>query len=162
MRIKLISKWSAKSFLDYEVLILLKNHQHIFIRVCPDRWAMDQCPEIWWWIRGFIYFPRVLISPNVNAMARLEFELAYYDVIVPHVSHCTGEQTLLSSNVQVQNQFLILHSNYYEKKKESSYRFGGYINRCCFWGDLSCLVINKIWNSYHHLYFIYIWNKTIF
>ena len=31
----------------------------------------------WWWC----------ISPKVNMMARLEFELTYYDVAVQHVSH---------------------------------------------------------------------------
>ena len=31
-------------------------------------------------------FPKS-ISPKVNVIARLEFELAYYDVIVQHFSH---------------------------------------------------------------------------
>ena len=33
-----------------------------------------------------------LISPKVNTIARLEFELANYDVTVQHVSHCTRDQ----------------------------------------------------------------------
>ena len=31
-------------------------------------------------------FPKI-ISPKVNVIARVEFELAYYDVVVQHISH---------------------------------------------------------------------------
>ena len=30
------------------------------------------------------------ISPKVNVIARLEIELAYFEVAVHHVSHCTS------------------------------------------------------------------------
>ena len=34
------------------------------------------------------------ISPNVNVMARTEFELAFYDSIVPHFEHNTMRTSL--------------------------------------------------------------------
>ena len=39
-------------------------------------------------IRGFHPFTEG-INPKMNPMARLEFELSYYDVTVQHVNHCT-------------------------------------------------------------------------
>ena len=46
------------------------------------------------------------ISPKVNVIARLEFELAYYDIIVQHVSHyATGD----------------LHPNYFDGKLICNY-----------------------------------------
>ena len=32
------------------------------------------------------------ISPKGNIIARLEFELAYYDVTVKHLSHCVSRR----------------------------------------------------------------------
>ena len=37
---------------------------------------------------GVRTFPKV-INTKVNVMAQREFELAYYDIIVKQVSHCT-------------------------------------------------------------------------
>ncbi len=34
------------------------------------------------------------ISPKVNVIVRLEFELAYYDVAALHVNHCTTKMAL--------------------------------------------------------------------
>ena len=39
-------------------------------------------------IRKVIPFPKG-VSPKVNVIARLEFELAYYDVTIQNVSHYT-------------------------------------------------------------------------
>ena len=45
-------------------------------------------------IRQFISFPKV-ISPKVNVIARLEFELAYYDIAVKCISHNTTRIVIL-------------------------------------------------------------------
>ena len=39
-------------------------------------------------IQGFHTFPND-ISPKVNVIVRLEFEIVYYIITVQHVSHCT-------------------------------------------------------------------------
>ena len=40
-------------------------------------------------------FPR---SPKVNVIAKLSFELAIYDFVVKHISHCATETYFLSVN----------------------------------------------------------------
>ena len=37
---------------------------------------------------GFVPFS-MGINPNVSVIARLEFELTYFDIVVQHVSHST-------------------------------------------------------------------------
>ena len=47
--------------------------------------------------KGIHTFPKV-ISPKVNLIARLDFERAYYDYAVQHISHyVTGSPVLLSA-----------------------------------------------------------------
>ena len=41
-------------------------------------------------IRGFISFPRS-ISPKLNVITRLEFELTYFEATVPHIKHDATE-----------------------------------------------------------------------
>ena len=48
-----------------------------------DSWGED---------KGVYIFPKG-ISPKENIIAWLGFELAYYNVIVQHISHCATETT---------------------------------------------------------------------
>ena len=47
--------------------------------------TIEHIPRVWG-IRAFVTFQKC-ISPKVNVIARLEFEPAYYDNLVLHVSH---------------------------------------------------------------------------
>ena len=39
------------------------------------------------WVKEFIPFPSIRISPKVNVIARLEFEPAYNDVKIQYVNY---------------------------------------------------------------------------
>ena len=48
--------------------------------------------------KGVYNFPRG-ISPKENVIARLEFELAYNDIVVQHVNHYTSETPPLRNDL---------------------------------------------------------------
>ena len=62
-------------------------------------------------IRGFILFPKG-ISTKVNVIARLEFELVYFEAAVHYISHCVTvtriqkEVVYLSSLTEIQIRIL--------------------------------------------------------
>ena len=63
---------------------------------------------------GFVSFPRY-ISPKVNMIARLEFELAYFEVAVQYFIHYTTGDSLLQikySNFATRIKMWCLKSEY--------------------------------------------------
>ena len=74
--------------------------------------------------KGFHAFP-LGTCPSVNVTARLEFELAYYDVVVKHVSHCTTG-TLCLQLVWI--QFYFFETSRYSMVKEL--RLPDYFPKC--------------------------------
>ena len=55
------------------------------------------------------------ISPNMNVIARLEFELAYYDVAVHHISLSPNKDSPLAKYIEA---YVLLRLNmFYQRQK---------------------------------------------